>query len=158
MAAIQEIRAKNTSSILIQLKNNLKLESEGEFVIFEENFDTLRFAKNDYLIAVQVNGNFVDLRRKASEEINQLITSAIGEKNIVFRIVKRGAENYEKFLHAKRVRAISDFDMRYAIEKHKIAAQPTGSTISSEMLYFVDCQSSDRRSEKVLGSNERYIH
>ena len=109
MAAVQEIRAKKTSSILIQLKNNLKLESEDGFVIFQEDFDTLRFAKNDFLIAVQVNGNFVDLRRKDSEEINQAITSAIGEKNIVFRIVKRGAENYEKFLQTKRVRAILYF-------------------------------------------------
>ena len=112
MAAVQEIRAKRTSSILIQLKNNLKLESEGEYVIFEETFDSLRLAKNDYLIAVQVNGNFVDLRRKESEEINQAITSAIGEKNIVFRIVKRGAENYEKFLQTKRVSAILDFVMK----------------------------------------------
>ena len=102
--AVVEVRAKKTSSILIKLKNNLKLDSEGDFVIFEENFDTLRFVKNDYLIAVQVNGNSVDLRRKNSEEINQLITSAISEKNIVFRIIKRGEENYEKFLHSKRVR------------------------------------------------------
>ena len=34
----------------------------------------------------------------------------------------------------------------------------TGSTISSETLYFVDCESADGRSEKNLGSNERYIH
>ena len=34
----------------------------------------------------------------------------------------------------------------------------TGSTICSETLYFVDCESADWRSEKILGSNERYIY
>ena len=34
----------------------------------------------------------------------------------------------------------------------------TGSTICSETLYFVDCESADWRSEKFLGSNERYIY
>ena len=34
----------------------------------------------------------------------------------------------------------------------------TGSTISSERLYFVYCESADGKSEKKLDSNERYIH
>ena len=34
----------------------------------------------------------------------------------------------------------------------------TGSTISSKTLYFVDCESANGKSEKKLGSNERYIH
>ena len=33
----------------------------------------------------------------------------------------------------------------------------TGSTISSETLYFVDWESADVKSKNILGSNERYI-
>ena len=37
-------------------------------------------------------------------------------------------------------------------------SQYTGLTISSETLYFVDCESADGKRENNLGSNERYIH
>ena len=55
--------------------------------------------------------------------------------------------------------APSFFSMRnWSFWKSGKCRKFTGSTICSETLYFVDCESADGRSEKILGSNERYIH
>ena len=44
------------------------------------------------------------------------------------------------------------------LKSNLILSDSTGSTICSETLYFVDCESADGRSENYLSSNERYIH
>ena len=101
-----EIRAKTTTSTFLQVRMNIKLEKD-EFWKFKEDLDVLKLVKGDYLVAVQVQGKHVDIRNKSAGEVNQLITDALKEKNIVFRVVKKDHPNAEKYLQLKGVRYFS---------------------------------------------------
>ena len=97
MATIREIRTKTTTSTFLQVRINIQLEKDLYWK-FGEDLDVLKIVKGDYLIAVQVKGKHVDIRNKSADEVNQLITDALKEKNIVFRIVKKDHPEAEKFL------------------------------------------------------------
>ena len=90
-------------STFLQVRINIQLEKDLYWK-FGEDLDVLKIVKGDYLIAVQVKGKHVDIRNKSADEVNQLITDALNEKNIVFRIVKKDHPEAEKFLQAKYVR------------------------------------------------------
>ena len=107
MAAVQEIRAKRTISTFLQVRLNIQLEKD-KFWKFEEDLNVLRIEKGDFLIAAQVGGKHIDVRDKSADEINQIISDALNEKNIVFRVVKKDHPDAEKFLNmVARVRIIS---------------------------------------------------
>ena len=103
MSAVQEIRAKTTTSTFLQVRLNIQLEKDT-FWKFEEDLDVLNIVKGDYLIAVQVGGKNIDIRTKVADEVNQLITDALKEKNIVFRIVKKDHPDAQKCLQISSVR------------------------------------------------------
>ena len=108
MATIQEIRAKATASTFLQVRFNIHLEREENLWKFEEDLNVLRIEKGDFLIAAQVGGKHIDVRDKSADEINQIISDALNEKNIVFRVVKKDHPDAEKFLNmVARVRIIS---------------------------------------------------
>ena len=83
MAAVHEIRAKTITSTFLQVRINIQLEKD-KYWKFGEDLDVLKIVKDDYLIAVQVRGKHVDIRNKSADEVNQFITHALKEKNIVF--------------------------------------------------------------------------
>ena len=100
MAAVQEIRANRTTSTFLQVRLNIQLEKD-KFWKFEEDLNVLRIEKDDFLLAAQVAGKHIDVRDKSADEINQIISDALKEKNIVFRIVKKDHPDAEKILNIK---------------------------------------------------------
>ena len=106
MATIQEIRAKATASTFLQVRFNIHLEREENLWKFEEDLNVLRISKGDYLIAVQVGGKHIDIRNKEADEVNKLITDALKERNIVFRVVKKDRHDTQKILQIKKVRLV----------------------------------------------------
>ena len=100
--ACQEIRARNTPSMYQQVAENLRLEHEDHYQ-FSQDIPILDIAKGDVLICVQVNSVHVDIRNKPEEEIDPLITKALDENFIVFRVIKRSHKDAERLLSFERV-------------------------------------------------------
>ena len=85
-----------------QIAEHLRLEHEDHYQ-FSQDIPILDIAKGDVLICVQVNSVHVDIRNKPEEEIDPLITKALDENFIVFRVIKRSHKDAERLLSFERV-------------------------------------------------------
>ena len=101
--ATVEIRARNTTSMYQQIAEHLKLNHEEEHYEFSQDIPILGIEEKDVLYSVLTKNKYIDLRKKPEEEIDPLITEALDESFIAFRIIKRSHKDAEKFLNAKLV-------------------------------------------------------
>ena len=100
--AFIEVRARNTPSMYQHIAEHLRLEHEDHYQ-FSQDIPILDIDKGDVLICVQIDSVNVDLTKKPEEEIDPLITKALDETFIAFRIIKRSHKDADRFLNAKKV-------------------------------------------------------